>query len=149
MGWAYNSLGRYEQASRHYQQALPIQREIKERAGEANTLNNLMYLWKARNKPRLAIFYGKQSVNALQSIRGGIQGLDKETQRGFVRSRENAYRQLARPAHHSGRLAEAQQVLGMLKEEEFFQFVRRDATQAQADSRATLNGQEEAWEKAL
>jgi tetratricopeptide (TPR) repeat protein len=147
MAFAYNSLSRYEEALSYYQQALPILREVQDRQGEANTLNNLLDTWQSLNKPRLAIFYGKQSVNAYQDVRRNIQGLDKETQRGFLQSKENIYRNLADLLIKEGRLAEAQQVLEMLKEEEFFQYVRRDATQATADTRATLNSAEAEWEK--
>jgi hypothetical protein len=99
------------------------------------------------SKPRLSIFYGKQSVNAYQEIRRNIQGLDKETQQGFLNSKENTYRRLADMLIEEGRLSEAQQVLAMLKEEEFFQFVRRDATQAAANQQATLNGMEATWQQ--
>jgi tetratricopeptide (TPR) repeat protein len=37
----YNGLGDRQQALTHYQQALPIRREVGDRAGEAATLNNI------------------------------------------------------------------------------------------------------------
>jgi tetratricopeptide (TPR) repeat protein len=37
----YNGLGDRQQALTYYQQALPIMREVGDRAGEATTLNNI------------------------------------------------------------------------------------------------------------
>src|SRR5215216_1152113 len=54
---------RYEEALRCYLQALPIQREVKDRRGEAVTLSNLMGVAQVQKMPGLAIFYGKQAVN--------------------------------------------------------------------------------------
>ena len=37
--------------------------------------------------PAEAIFFGKQSVNLLQQVRGNIQGLDKQLQSSFLASK--------------------------------------------------------------
>jgi CHAT domain-containing protein len=117
-------------------------------AVEAVVLRSLMSNWQLLRKPRLAIFYGKQSVNAFQEIRRGIQKLDKQTQQAFLQDNEDAYRTLADLLIAQGRLSEAQQVLGMLKEEELFQFVRRDPKAAPALSgTADLNAVEQQAEQ--
>jgi len=78
-----------------------------------------------------AIFFGKQAVNTLQSLRQNIVTMDKALQKSFlVDEKQDAYKQLADLLIEKGRLPEAQQVLAMLKEEEFFDFVRRDASEA-------------------
>jgi CHAT domain-containing protein len=88
-----------------------------------------MWLWK-QNNAQLAVVYGKQCINVYQQIRGSIQGLDRETQKTFLKSVESSYRTLADLLLDRGRLPEAQQVLELLKEQEYFEFVRRDADAA-------------------
>jgi hypothetical protein len=85
-----------------------------------------MAAWKAQKKPDLAIFYGKQAVNLNQAMRADIAGLDKESQKGFLSSQQDTYRELADILIAAGRLPEAQQVLDMLKEDEYFGFVHRN-----------------------
>lgn len=142
------SLRQYNKTISYYEQAPVIYREVKDRAGEGTILSNLMYTWKTLHKPRLAIFYGKQAVNIYQEIRGNIQKLEKELQQSFLKSKEQIYRELADLLITEGRLPEAQQVLGLLKEEEYFDFVRRDGHEAGSlKGRADLTTEEAAWEK--
>ena len=105
-----------------------------------------MGLWKDQQHPRLAIFYGKQAVNVLQSIRGEVQTLDKALQQRFLTSKENIYRTLADLLITAERLPEAQQVLDLLKDAEYFEFVRRDAqTAGTLQGRATMTPIEAEW----
>ena len=131
--------GQNDKALEQLTQALIVNREVKNLKEEGATLGNLMFAWRARGNPRLAIFYGKQAVNDFQAIRNNIQQLDKFTQKGFLSAQQETYRALADLLISAGRLAEAQQVVGMLKEEEYFEFVRRDGGEAASlASRAAL-----------
>lgn len=132
--WSH-SLGRIEDARNYYQQALIIARTIQEKQSEAVIAGNLMSLWETLKYPRLAIFYGKQSINLYQEIRGNITSLDKESQRSFRSSVETTYRKLAELLIRVGRLPEAEQVLSMLKEEEYRGFVRSGDGLAEAVDR--------------
>lgn len=147
IGATYNATGSQQNAIKSYQQALAIKREINDRAGEAATLNNLMFSWKNVGQINLAIFYGKQAVNAYQHIRAGIQGLDKETQQGFLHSNQDTYRVLSDLLIRVGRLPEAQQVLRLTKIEEYFNFVRRDQKEANSSNRIDLTNTETGWEQ--
>jgi CHAT domain-containing protein len=103
--------------------------------------------WKTRGEPRLAVFYGKLAVNVYQAMRADLRGLDAELQQSFLTSKTSAYRTLADLLITAGRLPEAQQVLDLLKEAEFFDFVRRDAqTAGDTPGRATLTPSEAVWE---
>jgi pentatricopeptide repeat protein len=124
MGLAYFKLGRYREAAAYYEQALAVWRQAKDRTGEALTLANLMSTWSALEAPRLAIFFGKESVNAHQEIRQNIRGLDQSTRTRYLTSYGVTYRQLADLLAREGRLGEAEEVLDLLKEEEFFVYVR-------------------------
>jgi len=147
LGNAWRSLSRADKATDYHEQALQIARELKGRADEASSLNNLMLDWKVRNQPRLAIFFGKQSVNAYQEIRGNIRSLDRESQQSFLKSKEETYRNLADLLIAQGRLPEAEQVINMLKQEEYFEFIRRDQAAAPQADKAQLTPEEQALEK--
>ncbi len=73
-----------------------------------------------------AIFYGKQGINHIQSLRSGLVSRDESLQRSFVDSQQENYEVLAGWLIDAGRLSEAEQVLAMLKEEEYFNFIRRN-----------------------
>jgi TonB family protein len=91
--------------------------------------HSLMRYWTEKNVS-LAIFFGKAAVNDYQQIRSNIRGLDKELQAGFAESKSRTYRRLADLLAQQGRLAEAEQVLNLLKEAEYFDFVRRDSAES-------------------
>jgi CHAT domain-containing protein len=145
LGLVFYALGQHTQAMQYLEQALGLLREVGKRVDEAGVAGNLMFVWKRQQKPRLAIFYGKQAITLLQAIRGDLQALDQTLQRGFVTSKAAVYRTLAELLITEGRLSEAQQVLDLLKEEEYFDFVRRDAQAAATlQGRATLTPEEAA-----
>jgi CHAT domain-containing protein len=81
-------------------------------------------------QPALAIYYGKQAVNLLQQVRSNIQGLDRALQSTFVSSKAVYYHDLADLLIAQGRLPEAQQVLDMLKQQEYADYVRGGGTDA-------------------
>lgn len=148
IGFVYNSLGERQKALDYLGQSLAANREVEDREGEGDALSNLMFTWRSGGRPQAAIFYGKQAVNAYQEIRRQKATLDREAQRSFIRSRENTYQQLADLLIARNRLLEAQQVLGLLKEEEYFDYVRRDGHEAAGlNGRAALTSAEGDFER--
>jgi CHAT domain-containing protein len=95
-----------------------------------------------------AIFYGKQAVNDLASLRGNLSHSSAETQQAFVSSTEvsGIYRTLAGLLIADGRTSEAQQVLAMVKEQEFFEFTERKSQADAPKTVATLNSAEKQLE---
>ncbi len=81
-------------------------------------------------------------------MRADLRGLSQSTVKTFVRSYESIYRALALGPMlaEQGRLAEAQQALDLLKDQELFEFVQRDGASA-GNGRLTLTTSEAAWEK--
>jgi len=135
----YLSLGDKREALGYYHQALALYRQVQDGLGEAQILRDLMVYWKDLNHPRLAIFYGKQAINTYQKVRQNLLGLEKQTQTSFLKSKEDVYRELADLLISAGRLPEAQQVLDMLKEEEYINFLREGGkTESRANEEATL-----------
>jgi CHAT domain-containing protein/uncharacterized protein HemY len=148
LGFTHQALGQSARAAACLAQALAISREIKDRSTEAEALRGLMDAWQASGQPRLAIFYGKQAVNTIQSIRADIHGLSQDLQQGFLKGNEKPYHTLAESLISQGRLPEAEQVLALLKEEEYFQYIRRDADEASSlNRRAELTPEEGGYEK--
>lgn len=141
-GEIYRDLGKYDKAIENLQKAIVLSREIKYSETEAAALRNMMTLWAMRRQPRLAVLYGKQAVNVYQAIRAATVTLDKAVQKSFVQSNEKAYRELANVLIDQGRLAEAQQVLDLLKAEEYFEFVRRDSAEAGGNAALALSESE-------
>lgn len=141
-GELYRDLGQYDKAIDNLQKGIVLSRELRYSEVEAAALGNMMTLWTRRSQPRLAVLYGKQAVNVYQTIRAGNATLDTVTQKRFVQSNEKTYRQLANVLIDEGRLAEAQQVLDLLKAEEYFEFVRRDSGEASDNAALALSDSE-------
>ncbi|MDT4967577.1 MAG: hypothetical protein QOJ64_2314, partial [Acidobacteriota bacterium] len=143
IGGVYKDLGEKQKALDFLNLALPLYKAVGDRSGEANTLGWLRHTWLSLNNPRLAIFYGKQAVNKYQELRQAIQGLGKETRKTFLGTIEGTYRSLSDILIAEGRIVEAEQVLQMLKQEEVFDYLRRDASEAdKLQQRADLRPEE-------
>lgn len=90
----------------------------------ATVLSMTSQILDAIGRREAAIFYGKQAVNTLQYTRSRNLQLGAEFRSSFVKSRAWMYRWVASMLIEEGRIPEAQQVLAMLKEDEFTEFVR-------------------------
>jgi CHAT domain-containing protein len=136
----YVFMGQYAEALPLYARAL----SIADRAGKPelswSIQGNLMTIHGTQHEgaeaailyqPPLAIWYGKQAVNTLQSVRGNMQGLDKDLQKGFLEKNQKTYQTLANLLIEAGRIPEAEQILAMLKERELGELVRASAADAQ------------------
>jgi len=132
LGNLYSSAGDQAKAKTCYLRALTIAAGYKVPHLSLILDGNISRLYAKINAPDAAIFFGKRSVNTTQSMRANFVSMDKELQKSFLAKNANNYRTLANLLTAEGRLPEAQQVLAMLKEDEYFDFVRRDAPTAAA-----------------
>ena len=118
--------GRYDEAEPMLREAL----QIAEQGGEPEVLwtvqGNLSAFYAVQQQSQLAIFYGKQAVNTLQSVRRNLRSAERSIQQTFAKSKEDYYKHLAELLMDQSRLSEAEQVLDMLKEQEYFDFIGRD-----------------------
>ena len=130
----YNTLGQNDKALALYQRAYVSAKAASVPSIIKTVQGNLGSFYAARSNTSTAIFYLKGAVNTMQSIRAEAKGLDRSMQKSLLKKNEGIYKQLAQLLVSAGRLAEAQQVLHMLKEDEYFDFIRRDA---RADARST------------
>jgi CHAT domain-containing protein/Tfp pilus assembly protein PilF len=130
LGAVYFLLGEYPQALENFQKALLT--------GQGSWYSS-SWLGATHAKlehPAATVFFYKQAVNTIQGMRGKLTSLPKELQTSFLVDKEHVYRDLADKLVEMGRLPEAQEVMGLLKQEEYFDLVRRDAGQAQGLSGA-------------
>ena len=139
--------GEVQQASHYLQRCL----ETALRSGDPEET------WRAQHQvsqsmaksgsPYVAVLFGKQAVNNIQGLRNRISGLDPTMQRSFVKERQQPYRDLVELLIDQGRLDEAEQVLTMLKEEEYYDYIRRDASNDVRKTQATHTGLEPEWKR--
>ncbi len=128
LGDTYSRLGDFSKAAGRYQEALRIELIVGNRPVEGMTLAGLMKCSSSLRRSQVAIFYGKEAVNLYQKFRGDISDMDPAVQKSFLRNKENTYRDLADLLIAEGRLPEAQQVLDLVKEQDYFDFIRRSGS---------------------
>ncbi len=144
IGAIYLLESQFEKAVEYLHQALGIFHQVGDTGRQGLVLNDLMLAAKSSGNLALAILQGKEAVNSYQKVRADVRSLDREFQRSYIRSKEKTYRELADLLISVGRLPEAEQVLAMLKEEEYFDFVRRDSGEIKKLSqRADLTPEEQ------
>lgn len=140
---ARNAVARkdYPAAHKHYLSALAIFTAAGMNDRTASVLNSLRQILEMEGKPDAAIFFGKWAVNMTQKLRGG---LDRQLEQVFLSDRQQVYREVADLMIREGRLAEAQQVLAMLKQSEYRDFIRGDERDA-ASRQTDLTEEEQGW----
>lgn len=130
IGILFASLNQNQKAREYYEKSLLISLPLAEKDSVAATLSNLMFLYEIIKNIRLSIFFGKYSINLYQKLRANISGLKRNLQKGFLESNKKTYRKLTDILIVKGEITEAQQVLDMLKEEEVFDYIKRDSSVA-------------------
>ncbi|PYT01387.1 MAG: hypothetical protein DMF63_00630 [Acidobacteria bacterium] len=126
IGQVYERAGNRTKALEFYNQTLPLRRAVRDKTGEAEVLSSMMWNWYLLKQGRLAVMYGKQAINRFQELRSSIRMLDPNLRKKYLDTIGDAYRALADILIEQGRIPEAEEVLGMLKEEEAFAYQRRD-----------------------
>ena len=127
MNLGLNSLisGENDFAISRFEDSLKISREIETKDFEASVLTNLMRAFIEKKQTKLAVFYGKQLINVRQIIRGRILSLDESLRQKYLQSHEETYRELVSLLIEENRLPEAEQVLALLKNDEFAKLANR------------------------
>ena len=151
LGLLYLKLGQYDKALERFEQALELQQQIGQPEILWRSYNGLSRSYENLDQISLAIFFGKQAVDVIQSVRGKILKLEEKYRRSFLDDKIQVYRRLASLLVDEGRLWEAQQVLAMLKQEEYFEYVRgEDNTQPDVTSFSVReNGWKERYDEII
>ncbi|WP_119391220.1 CHAT domain-containing protein [Taklimakanibacter lacteus] len=100
---------------------------------------SLSLVLKQQGNAPAAIAFAKLAVNINQEIRSQNRNLPEDMARALAGRYRELYEYLANMLITAGRLQEAQQVLDLIKQQELFDFVRRDSREAASvDGRAAL-----------
>ena len=119
IGTTYADLGEKQKAIGYFTKALPISRAVKNKQIEAITLINLSGVFRTEN-PRLAVLFSKKSVFNHQQLREGIQGLDTEIQKSYLRRMQIPYQFLIEMLLSQNRMPEAFQAINIVRNQETF-----------------------------
>ena len=87
----------------------------------------------------------KQQVNSIQTTRNRVLQLGSAELRSYTERYKSTYQTLAFQLIELGRLTEAQQVLEMLKEDEYFEFIQRSLDSDPRKSKALYSANETKW----
>ena len=118
----YHALKDYAKAQEYYGRMLVVVKNTKGMlVKEINILGKLGRLYNEMGQNDAANLYMKMGVNKLQWIRAGLSNQNELNPYYIV----GYYNFLADLLIEQGRIAEALQVLRMIKEEEYFEFIRR------------------------
>lgn len=146
IGTVYRQLGDYPEALDYFNRSLTLFRQLGDRDGERISLGNIGSVLALQDKIDPAIIFYKMSVNITQAIRRELVNLSPKEQKAYAKRIEDNYRSLANLLIDRGRLLEAEEILAMLKEEEYFNFMRRRSDAADtATTTATLSEAEREW----
>lgn len=127
IGLTYAELGDYKQALNDLNKALVLQKELQEPELLWRIYGDISHTHQLLNHQRLAIFFGKHAVNSIQSSRSAIKTLTENQQKSFLKNKRVIFEQLANQLIDASRLLEAQQVLDMIKEDEYSDFISRSS----------------------
>jgi CHAT domain-containing protein len=150
LAYVYSSHGKYQESLSISQQALAIlTKELGTLHPEtARALANYSIdLIRTEVSPIAAIIGLKKLVNIYQNQRYRVSNIGNAELSSYTNKISGAYKVLALLLTEQGRLAEAQQVLDMLKEEEQFELIRRNAGSDPRRSRVGYSTSEKFWIK--
>lgn len=127
LGSLYRKFGYKERALEAYQSSLIVESETTVAGQNALTYAGFARIYQEMNLPEIAIIYYKQAINEIEQVRRNIEGLPYSLQSSFLETtldfgkfkRSDIYRQLADLLLQEDRVLEAQQVLELLKVQEF------------------------------
>jgi CHAT domain-containing protein len=146
LAMVYHDLGAYAKAEPLYQRAFAIVAGGSSPEVLWHVQANLADLAAQQQRPSEAIFYGKQAVNTIQSLRGQAASLDKALQKSFLASKASVYRFVAAQLSSHARYAEALETLLLLKQDEVREYLA-DPGDALRDP-VTFTGPEVEWNRA-
>jgi len=144
LGTVAQEQGQDDEAIRWAMQAMPFMVANRQQTLDAQrwAFELLSRAFMAKGDRARAIFFGKLAVNAQQEVRKLSDGLHHASMQSMQSEWGRLYHDLADLLIAEGRISEAQAVLNMEKEEEVFDFLRRDGSAALSQTRALLSDAE-------
>ncbi len=133
-GSLHAAKGDDEKAWTTYLQALQVSKQAGDAIGEIEVLLNLGQLMEAQAKPEVAIFFYKQAIANIETIRQDLQILSQSVQQRYTLTIADFYRNLADLLLQQNRESEALEILDLLKLQEVSAYFNSNQTQT-IDSR--------------
>lgn len=151
LGIIYHQMDRTDEAIRWTMRAMPYISANKSTTYDDQrwAFDTLSRAMRAKGDIDKAITFGKLAVNAQQAIRNQNADLGEAGTKELRSEWSRLYEHLASLLIEQGRIAEAQAVLNMEKEQEVFNFLRRDASASVANTTAILTDAELSEEERL
>lgn len=143
-GVIYGTLGKYSEALNKSHQALAIALSNDSPDSIWETWMNFSEIRYKVGQFDTAIAAGKLAVNALQSRRAGNVRLEQYLQDSFLSDNAMVHYHLAKMLIEQNRFIEAEQVMAMLKEKEYFDFTQRDSQEDKREIQVSYTSIEEA-----
>ncbi len=141
-------IGELEQADAlpSYFQSIRLARENEQGDLEGEVDSSLMDHFRAHHQPNVAIFFGKRAVDEFQSLRKSMGQMSNDLTSSFLQRKSATYRTLAEILIDQGRLIEAQQVLDLLKIQQYSDYVGQQPSElsqplARSQGEAPLDAQ--------
>jgi CHAT domain-containing protein/Tfp pilus assembly protein PilF len=127
----YSRQEEYAKAKSHYIKAIYINNRADRPELTWRAYDGLSYVYESLSRPDLAILYGKQALRSIQETRDRLMTLEKDVRQSYLTDKVRVYKHVVDLLISQGRLPEAQQVVSLLKEEEYWHYL---------DSRGANNG---------
>ena len=147
LAFTYDQLAQHDKALPPALRALAIREQVLG-PDHPDTADSFLTLARDSHRlgaPDLEINWRKLAVNTYQSQRERVARLGTTALSRYTESVFYAYQALAEVLTDQGRLAEAQQVLDMLKEGEQFDFIRRASSADPRKTKIAYNPTEKVW----
>jgi CHAT domain-containing protein/Tfp pilus assembly protein PilF len=122
-----NTPERKEEIFSLYQKALRISQCSKVPEILSTVQYQLAKFFSKEKQNGTAIFFGKLAVNSLQNLRSNISQMGQNVLQAHQFTIEEVFNHLSGLLVEDGRFAEAEQVINLLKQHQYFEYIRRDA----------------------
>lgn len=93
---------------------------------EGRAFGSMINCLEARHSSRAAVLAGYAAIARFAAVRQNLEQVSRPAARGFIDSKQDIYRRLIRLLVLNDRIGEAEEVVGQMKDEEYFQFTRGD-----------------------
>ncbi len=134
-GSLYQEKGEFERAWSAYRQALARSTSIPDPIGEIDSLLNLGQLMAAKDQPHAAVFFYKEAIARIETIRNDLKQLSTAIQKRYTLTVEDIYRNLADLLLQQDRTDEAVQILELLKIQEVTTYLNSSQSSASEGNR--------------
>lgn len=117
---------RLKEASDAYKEGLAVAQCNQHSEAEWKNLYGLSLSLYRQGNIEAAITFGKLAIESIQKLRSNVSKLGEDSFNKYTNQREGVYRHLAKLLIEQGRIPEAEHVLELLKERQYFEALRRN-----------------------